>query len=532
MSESATNQPIQVSPQQSSSEPGYPSRWSELAELMAQYEEQHAVETYFALGWHVWPLLRIWVTYELRGYWNAIRPTQNPSTVFGSTFGSVRHFSTLATGMIKARLCNRSNYERPDAAKRDVVILTFGNRRQLIGMRYVNRISDPFVEWLGNHGFSSLVWELGDVFPRNSPSALITYPLAFEGKFVDRKTRLGELCASPDWYHEFATWFGARLGRHLSWEECRNYIRNVSIESRVFERWLKQIQPKTLLVDCWYSRTAMAATLAAHRLGIRSVDIQHGTQGPYRSWSRVPEGGFETVPDSFWFWGLSDAEDCSANSHFGASRVIGGNLWLNLWREGKQPEFRASIESARQLKRGFDKTVLVSFDEPQEYHTNLISELVMRSPREWRWLIRLHPGMRQHLDSLSKQLCSLNHPGVNVTESSLLPLYALLTICDVHLTRTSTCALEALAFGLPTVVVHEEGRSIFKDYIDAGAMRFADRPEQILNALASSDQISQAECRRQGNNIFAEVTDSEEALKQLAAQVTEAKGTGRTDGSS
>ena len=129
----------------------------ELAGMMAEYEQSHEVEGYQALGWHVWPLLRTWMTYELYGYWPPTRTVKKSSMERPSSLSRLKHYRSIAAGMIRTHTRDRRNYERPDTSKRDVVVLTNANRRVPFGKRLANRISDPFVELLRESGISSLV---------------------------------------------------------------------------------------------------------------------------------------------------------------------------------------------------------------------------------------------------------------------------------------------------------------------------------------------------------------------------------------
>jgi hypothetical protein len=42
----------------------------QLAAVMDEYENNHAVEEYEVFGWHVWPLLRTELTFQFCAYWN------------------------------------------------------------------------------------------------------------------------------------------------------------------------------------------------------------------------------------------------------------------------------------------------------------------------------------------------------------------------------------------------------------------------------------------------------------------------------
>src|SRR5690606_4578555 len=113
------------------------------------------------------------------------------------------------------------------------------------------------------------------------------------------------------------------------------------------------------------------------------------------------------------------------------------------------------------------------------------------SPQGWRWVIRFHP-IRSAKDRAAD--CALfaatGHKGVKIVRENDLLLYELLQECDVHITESSTCALEAMAFGVGTIVVTDTaygriGSFYFRSYIDRGVMCTANTADELL-AMALS----------------------------------------------
>lgn len=236
-------------------------------------------------------------------------------------------------------------------------------------------------------GISSLVWERGEAWPRKSRSAWIQSPLAVHSKLVSRQLRASHAIEPPPWFQELVEWFRLRLDYDVSWSHCLSYISQVTVIAEVFQKWLTRVDCKLLIIDCWYSRLGMAATLAARRIGLTSIDMQHGRQSSshvaYNGWLRIPQHGYETIPDVFWFWGSSDADSFRETSNIRAKCIVGGNLWLDQWRRGTSRDFQPAIDAARGLICGFDRTVLVSFDLPLEFHFRLLNELIAQSPSTW-----------------------------------------------------------------------------------------------------------------------------------------------------
>src|SRR5262249_31534185 len=108
----------------------------------------------------------------------------------------------------------------------------------------------------------------------------------------------------------------------------------------MYRRILERLTPRVVYVVCYYGSERFAMLLAAHRLGIQTVDIQHGYSGDlhwgYSRWTNIPPGGgFELLPRYFWCWGEDEFKSMSAwaEKSRGAHHVrTGGNLFANMWR--------------------------------------------------------------------------------------------------------------------------------------------------------------------------------------------------------
>ncbi len=495
---------------------------TQIIESLVEYEQQHRVEEYEVYGWHVWPYLRIATAFEfLSGGTNA-PPKENVSTRGFIRNSRVYRYLEIIRRIVHPYLHDLRKFDHPAARNRDVVLLTHSNGREQLGKALCHRSADPLFSFLRKKNISLLVWEQGPGrYPRQHPTALITSPLCVNGLLLRRLFGKQPPSAPPTWFAEFQTWASNLLKRDVTWEEWDGKFRYVEQMSRLFQRWLERTRCRCLIIECWYSGIAMAATLAALRLGIPTVEIQHGHQGPthfaYVSWTRKPHGGYEVIPETFWTWGTEDATAVPANERPGKKVFVGGNLWMNLWRDRPDSLLQQSIKDACALSAGWAKSILVT----QQHGVDLkpVLEAIRRSPKNWRWLIRIRHGKNEATaKNIKDTLQTLDHPGVNVEDATQMPLYALMQACDVHVTGFSTCALEALAFGKPTVLFYPTGRDAFRKYIDAGVMSYADNGERLLDNIKQAEQITAADCKTVAEPIFASSDNSERSLDEFLRQ--------------
>jgi hypothetical protein len=507
---------------------------SDKTRLMSEYEKTHSVEDYVCFDWQVWPLMRIQVAYEaIMKDLNRGRVPQPPSGLAcgwkSRTHGFLRKIfgrTTFDDGRPEESGTPEDNEDgfgddHPGTVKGDVVLLSLSGRRLDLNGRYYEIYSDPIVSELEGLGVSNLVWECGlPKVPRYSRSSWIDRPLQ---ELLLKQEPLPVL-PEPGWFREFVPLAQQLLERDFGWPEMEKKISRLQQSCIVFEQWLREAEVKLLLSVCWYNPTVMAATLAAKKLGLVSVDLQHGLQDKghfaYSHWDRSPAEGYGLVPDVFWTWGERQALQLASNAPaFHASNIVaGGNQWLNAWKRERcdgfdmltlPPVMQENIKNAQ-------KVILVTLQGRNLF--DLVCRVIENSPETWFWLVRFHPATPQEdLHSLKERLSRVGSERVEYCFSVSLPLYLLLKNCDVHVTGHSTCALEALAFGKPTILASQDGADTYEDYCDAGLMAVATEESELVR-LIDEFTVSSDVCEAASHPDFASVFDGKQALLNLLAK--------------
>ncbi len=502
----------------------------QITEQMVSYEAAHAVEGYEAFGWRVWPLLRTllaWVPLQ--------RTDANPSWTMRLGESAARaswRTRIAAYGRVGARflasgLRDRARSPSPDAPRHDAVILASGGRRQKVGASWTHYVADPLAEALRQRGSAALVWQLGEErHPRHCASAWISSALEVGCKLARRRGLAPVLAEPPAWFAELSPFADECFQRHIPWKELEQVIRRVTLMSHVFQPWLAGSGCRLLLLDCWHAWESLGAALAAHRLGIRTVDVQHGIQEhrhfAYASWTKAPPGGYEAFPKAMWFWGREAARIFNDQNAQPCETIVGGNLWLNQWRSTGPSFVVSAVEQARVATSKCAKSILVTLSYAPEEELEFLAPAIRSAPPNWLWLIRMHPNTLSQRAQLAARARDLGEGRIQLDEGTDMPLYALLRVVNVHATLHSTCALESLAFGVPTVIFHKTGEEAFGKHVDAGVMRFARSPSDVEPCVRACEAISPERCRGQAADLFAAEEESRNAVGRLLELMTPA----------
>ena len=467
----------------------------ELTARLSAFEGKQRVDTWTWNDWRAWPALRNRLALSLHQRDAPPLPEGWQARIGGILARRRQGLERRVTQFLEGS-------GRPQDPT-DVVFVSSTERGQPFAGRLYNPVVDPWVEEVQRTGHRAHVWDLGDP-RRGALRGHVSVQHALDAAL--RSTPPSEEPA-PAWYAELADFAHEALDADLAWEDVRRELHAIDTWAALFGEWLADARPRNLFLECWYAPDRMAATLAARRLGIPSIDLQHGIQGDahpaYAGWT-APEGGWELVPDGFWVWGEWDADSLlrSNPGAIGEERIrVVGHRWLHAWAEEEGRSHRAAIREAQQ-RAGTDRCIVFTLQQGVPYRETLAA-LVAQAPLHWRWLVRLDRSMTESPEALEAELRQELGSNVEVVSATRLPLHAWLRVCAWHVTGFSTCALEALPFGVPTLLTHESGEHAFAEFVRAGVMHPLRSPEQAIELLAeSTHELGQA-CRNQGGRVFA-----------------------------
>ena len=472
----------------------------ELTEKLTAFESKHPVSEWVWHGWRVWPVVRTRLGLALHGDPDpaAARPGHGPTRLARSLAWRRQRLGRW----LGQRL--QPGADRPA----DVVFVTQCDRMQRLGSRFYNTVVDPWAEAFAASGSRVTVWSLGDPrWPTHVPHVSIQ-------RSIDRaRAKRGTLAIDdpPPWFETLAAWAAEVLDADISWSNLAIDFRRVISASTRLESWLLRARPRVLVLDCWYGREQLGAAIAAHRLGIPVVDLQHGVQGAghfaYAGWSPPPAGGYEVFPDRFWVWGENDAESLLASNPGAIAHdqvEVVGNRWLSDWTERDDPRRQPELRRASRLI-GDRHAVLVTLQEGVSTE-RVLEPLIRQAPSDWLWLVRLHRRMTVDPRRLEADLRRATGGRVDCVRNTRLPLYALLRGCAWHVTGFSTCAQEALAFGVPTLLTHQSGEHAYAHFVSRGVMwPHRTAAESVERLAGRGPQLAEA-CRLASRDAFAEPT--------------------------
>ncbi len=312
--------------------------------------------------------------------------------------------------------------------------------------------------------------------------------------------------------------------QYFSYKEIFFKSYKISLIEKVFSLILNHINPSIAMIISYYHDLGFAFNRACKKLGIPTVEIQHGTQGgihdAYNHWQQVPAHGYPELPSLFWTWSQEDAleiEKWGSKTHVAHRAFVGGNPTVEFWLSKNKTVqgYDKKIESLKQ-KMSANKNVidiLVTLQPVMAFQAywDTLAQVIQHDFGNVRWWIRNHPTtvFGNKTEGLDKIL-SLKSNQVEIQESSRLPLGALLRNMDLHITvRSSTC-LEAKFFGLKTLFISDLVQSEHPQFLKNGdGIIIVDKQsiiQYIKNFIPDKKRLDLAEPIRSVENLLEKIS--------------------------
>ncbi len=501
--------------------------------LINELENEFPVQHWMIAGIHIWPLIRIPLSFTINAQGSEAkryRASGNKPII-----NKIRKVISFGSGALRQLAASLKDNQHNDCAEKADVLIVSSTKDRLLNLpngEYYDIHCDYISDVIKKLGRRVLTYEIAPqnhyLLPRYSISHFTQAQLDWvrikaEIEFLANRKPL-TMTKIPG-YDGFRRVLEER-GVYFSLPSREQLIKQVFVINKTAAFFEKAIKSKNinLAMVCDYCSTAgMALNLACRRMGIISVDIQHGVagnlHGSYGRWKNVPQTGYELLPKVFWCWSEDDVATINAwnnNVKKYHQAIVGGNSWEELWLD---PKNEISTYYDKILAEEFsdkinEKKILVAL-QTGGLIPPVIMQTIKEAPSSWRWYIRFHPYMTQeernliHIE-LERECRQAN---IDFTLSNTLPLMALFRNIDVMITEWSATVIDAKIMKIPSVVVHRYAEEYFAREIEQGWVRPAYTPSNILSAI--TEQLSAKERLKSKESLIPSMNKTLQALKIL-----------------
>jgi len=254
--------------------------------------------------------------------------------------------------------------------------------------------------------------------------------------------------------------------------------------AKKFYRWLLgKINPQYLFTAD-FGETGIVA--AAKELGIKVIEFQHGItdRNTYGySWSSyaLPYKKAMPVADQLFLYGNYWADELRASGFWDEELRSVGSLRLDAYRNlGRENRNREDAHNLLLTMQGSNIEKVLTF----------ISEFtaLAKGKIDFRLFIKLHPLYEKNKKTYLEVF--QNDPNVQVLLGNENPsTFELLSRANLHVSVYSACHYEALALGVPTVILPFAGSEHVLHLHETGQAFLAKTPQELLEiVLKAKDQ--------------------------------------------
>ena len=249
------------------------------------------------------------------------------------------------------------------------------------------------------------------------------------------------------------------------------YLLNFLILKDFFKIYLQKSHTKHIVVVCYYDLKSFAMVLAANELGVSVIDLQHGVQGighfAYNYWPNEIVESSKLFPTHFWCWDEWSAKAIKVWFPQKENVITGSNVWM---KQRIKPEQKTQILfTAQPLEDAIPRDII---NAVKNYNGKL------------RWSIRMHPHQLGEISKYKQLLAEHNilHL-VEFENATNLPLTEILNKSYIHITNYSSVVLEAMWFGVPSIVISEQGTQYYREQVPEKMLISAYTATEILDKI-------------------------------------------------
>jgi len=225
--------------------------------------------------------------------------------------------------------------------------------------------------------------------------------------------------------------------------------------------------------------------IAARRLNIKVVEVQHGVQalyGPYAFWNSVQEKDNWFFPNYFWVWSEENYKFINnwSNKAQDVDVIEGGFPFITICDQGLVQTDNEPLNLSETKKN-----VLVTLqkylpEQQKEFDDKLLSAMKILGD-EVKWYFRAHP----HYAEMNRKWVEDKVAPLNVEYTFHEPkeqlMYEILGKFDAHLTYHSTVIMESQSVGVLSILIGES--DFYENFMEDDYFKMVKSGEELADLL-------------------------------------------------
>ena len=437
----------------------------ELSRRLQRVEETHDLLQYQSAGWCIWPMLRFPVSRAMQTLPLDRGTADRLSKRDLATLGLIDLARFVLRGRSRIAIKTYASYhsDREQGAKKDVffddLIPRLGSvcKIEVVnGRKFIDGV--PYAR--PRDFTTSAIGLLSDRLTRYFPD-----------RTLEPAARMISACLVSEFgVEQFTPEFIVRSISAFHWNR------------RLYRALLARVRPSELLLA---EVGDYPITAAARELGIPVIEFQHGISHrhyPANSWTRyaLPYKTRMALPDRVFLFGRHWQEELEALGFWGEELRTVGSLRVDAYRQlptAREPGVCTIVVT---LQGTDTERVLAYFREFVRAANGRV---------RYRLVFKMHP-VYQTTEQLFRDAFA-GESSVEIVSGAELPnTLQLLKRANLHVSIFSACHYEALALGVPTVVLPLDGAENVAALVRAGHAVVAQSPEDLVSIAEQMETLA------------------------------------------
>lgn len=473
----------------------------EIVKYIQEIEEKYPVNTWTVKDKLIWPYIKMVICEELSKENDGSKDIKNNKK------------KLLFTKLKRVVNAFGHQYDIPANSHSDVLIVHHNNARTdvLDDERCFDHNLDPFSILLGDkYKILSLDYLAGS---NKKKTYTKTY---FIDRHIDKALTLSKLMFvdkteyNLEFYENFLTEINDAIRDRININALFKNVMYMSCMADFFKKVIRENQVKFVIAGCGYGTDIMSLFMACYDLNVKCMEVQHGIAAAanhrwYTYWGKLPTDvrRYEMLPDIFWCWSQEDKEVIDSWGLGQHISFVGNRPIIHVIDELKDMTEKHSLSINNNKKN-----ILLSL-QPQIDYPKWLVEFIKGTSNKYNWIIRRHPSFDDRQREFIDQIKDINNIYTDGVENILLD--KLLYMTDLHITNHSSVCIDALLYGIRSIILDVSKKEYFMKEIENGVVKCADNICDI--SMAIDQYLLLSEKKR-------EVHTSEPIMKFIDEQIS------------
>ena len=239
--------------------------------------------------------------------------------------------------------------------------------------------------------------------------------------------------------------------------DIKPLIKSIIKNIKFYTLWFKIIKPQCIYVTCYYVFNRLPAFYVAKKMGIPVIEFQHGMIGSnhiaYNSYKKIIPNPY---PNKIMIFGEKYKEYISNNIYEENNIIVNGYYYIDNVK--KQKDFNKNVFNKKYHDIGNKKVITVASQLTVDKELFYFSLDFAKKNENFHVIFIPRENENYHN----------NNNVLNFTIESNLDVYQCIQNSDICITVYSTCCFEALALGVPCVLldINNLATLFMSEYID------------------------------------------------------------------